>query len=498
MLLANPLDWTSEAAAEAARPYLEKIQGNILRPRRRKHARLLILRFADPPYQTSSQPLRHRAGPGASGPSRPEREPLDPSRRKAIAEVLQGIAVCNAAENTPEAGTGPAESVSAEKAPPQSDAPTSEFVTVLLSFSGYQALGLKSFAPSNRFFRQGMIRGNFWVAPPDTKGWDAAYKDHVDAVIVLASNEESPHALKDRADRLLREFQSLGVQTHVEAGQRITRWSKDVEPFGFRDGISQPVFFRTQQNSTAGARWNAETPLSAVLTPDPGEDNAYGSFMVFRKLEQNLRKFHSDVRKLRRVLGPPAGTQAEDSDRAYALTLGRYPDGRPLVDPAGDLRDFDFSRSANGGEACPFHAHIRKMNPRGGSHDDSELAKQEETKLRIARRGIPYGASRYFDPDSEAKLPEERVGLLFMSFQSDIVQFLFHEWASQAPHFPQSGSGVDAITGWARNGYQQRPSGTGTVKHVLANNVKLKGGEYFFAPSIPVLKKLVRLVEGSS
>ena len=498
MDLESSLDWTSKAAAAAARPHLEKIQGNILHPRKRKHARLLILRFADPPSETSSQPLRRRGGPAASRPPWPEREPLDPSRRKAIAEVLQGIAVCNAAENTPEAGIRPAEDVAAEIAPPQGDAPSSEFAAILLSFSGYQALGLKSFAPSNRFFRQGMMRGNFWVAPPDTKEWDAAYKDQVDAVIVLASNEASPHSLKDHADRLLREFQSLGVQTHVEAGQRITRWSKEVEPFGFRDGISQPVFFRTHENPAPGSRWNSETPLSAVLAQDPGEDNAYGSFMVFRKLEQNLRKFHSDVRKLRRVLGPPAGTQAEDSDRAYALTLGRYPDGRPLVDPAGDLRDFDFSRSASGGEACPFHAHIRKMNPRGGSHDDAELAKQEETKLRIARRGIPYGASHYFDPDSEAKLPEEGVGLLFMSFQSDIVQFLFHEWASQASHFPQSGSGVDAITGWARNGYQQWPSGTGTVKHLLANNVVLKGGEHFFAPSIPVLKKLVRLVEESS
>ena len=499
MLLANPLDWTSEAAAEAARPYLEKIQGNILRPRRRKHVRLVILKFTDPPSGTGLQPLRHQADPGAPGPSRPEREPTGPSRRTAIAQVLQGISACNAAEDAPEAGTGTAEGVAAETAPSQSDAPSSEFATVLLSFSGYQVLGLERVAPGNRFFRRGMKQGNYLVAAPDTREWDPAYKDHVDAIIILGSNDESADALQASAERLREDFERLGVRVHVEGGQKITRDDHAVEPFGFRDGISQPVFFRKDRNPANGTRWNAETPLSAVLEEDPGEKIAYGSYMVFRKLEQNLRRFHSGVRELdRKLFGARPGAQSKASDRAYAHTLGRYPDGRPLVNPSGDLRDFDFSSSPSSSEVCPFHAHIRKMDPRGGSRDDPELAKSDEAKLRIARRGIPYGSPSYIDPEREARVPAEGVGLLFMSFQSDIVQFLFHEWASHDPHFPQAGSGVDAITGRTGNGYKGRSADDASVPDLMANNVKLKGGEYFFAPSIPVLKKLVRLVEESS
>src|SRR5262249_20727275 len=93
----------------------------------------------------------------------------------------------------------------------------------------------------------------------------------------------------------------------------------------------------------------------------------YGSFFVFRKLEQNVRGFRSALADLTRVLGP-----GSDVERAGAMAVGRFRDGTPIVPttaptPGAELNNFTYAADDSSGKVCPFHAHIRKTNPRGDS-----------------------------------------------------------------------------------------------------------------------------------
>ena len=83
---------------------------------------------------------------------------------------------------------------------------------------------------------------------------------------------------------------------------------QDIEPFGYADGISQPLFLKEEIDKAKQGgtdRWDPSAPLDLVLVKDPngeGEDS-YGSFFVFRKLEQDVAGFQQRVAELAEELG---------------------------------------------------------------------------------------------------------------------------------------------------------------------------------------------------
>lgn len=140
---------------------------------------------------------------------------------------------------------------------------------------------------------------------------------------------------------------------------------------------------------------------------------------------------------------------------------------------------------------CPLAAHIRKTNPRKKESDDSlGIAKN----ARIVRNGIPYGTD-YSDTDKVGPR-----GLLFACYQSSIengYQFIQQMWANNVS-FPSPNSGLDPFIGQA----QRDGSKPGALQvHLFVNDdtrfqpglgsfagfVTMKGGEYFFVPSISAL-----------
>jgi deferrochelatase/peroxidase EfeB len=147
------------------------------------------------------------------------------------------------------------------------------------------------------------------------------------------------------------------------------------------------------------------------------------------------------------------------------------------------------------GLRCPLHAHIRKMNPRGEAEAEIE---SEERQHRIARRGITYG-ERYDglqDRPAVGELPSKNVGLLFMCFQSNIenqFEFLQKRWANRKD-LPRADSFIDPVIGQHHAPEDQRWSvawgDANKVSFSFHGFVKLKGGEYFFAPSISALKNI--------
>jgi deferrochelatase/peroxidase EfeB len=156
-------------------------------------------------------------------------------------------------------------------------------------------------------------------------------------------------------------------------------------------------------------------------------------------------------------------------------------------------------RADRQGLRCPFHAHVRKANPR-----DRELIRKKGEKyllnekevafdIRIARRGIPY---RETD-----RAGHEKTGLLFMCYQASIdTQYMIiqREWCNGI-RFPAPTAGTDPLIGRKKgfspdSEYRWIQTPGHTVTEPLSMNfqdlITLRGGDFFYVPSINWLKKL--------
>ena len=84
--------------------------------------------------------------------------------------------------------------------------------------------------------------------------------------------------------------------------------------------------------------------------------------------------------------------------------MGRWPGGnakagQPLADPPDrSTRTISISTTIRHGALCPFHAHIRRANPRNTKPDEGSRPP------RIVRRGMSYG------PPLDASNPEGKSG----------------------------------------------------------------------------------------
>ena len=151
--------------------------------------------------------------------------------------------------------------------------------------------------PGDPAFRDGLRARD--LGDPAPERWEAAYRDGIDALVIVGSHDD---ALTDaRVARGARPARQLGARARRrdrDARSR-TRDGDAIEHFGYVDGRSQPLFIdedlEHERETTDGVdRWNPLVPLSHVLVPDPAAtdgDHAYGSYLVYRKLEQNVRAF---------------------------------------------------------------------------------------------------------------------------------------------------------------------------------------------------------------
>jgi deferrochelatase/peroxidase EfeB len=251
-----------------------------------------------------------------------------------------------------------------------------------------------------------------------------------------------------------------------------------------------------------------------VLIADPyaaPRQDCFGSYLVFRKLEQNVRGFKEREEQLARWLG----LKGSAMQRAGALIMGRFRDGTPLTSSIVDglsqgvPNNFTYVADADG-TRCPFSAHIRKVNPRGdmarvhgkpAASDRNPLLQDQERRRRIVRRGITYGERKVEPRDNPRKeqMPTRDVGLLFMCFQRSLANqfgFLQKMWAN-SPDFVSKNTGSDPIAGQHGNHpcpvEQLWPRQWGKSEMTpfdFRGFITMKGGEFLFAPSIQFLKTL--------
>ena len=397
------------------------------------------------------------------------------------------------------------------------------FANFFLSAKGYEYLGTPDDKlPVNPSFRLGMkndeIRKLLSDLPLDTaepdKQWDAPLKEEIHALVLLADDDVD--LLQSIVNTVCQSLSNIANLLQQEDGFILRNNGQVIEHFGFADGISQPIFVtsdldRALENSGGSFdKWDPKAPLSLVLEEDPyaqaGEDS-YGSYLVYRKLEQNVQAFREDQRNLATELGIE-----ENLDLAGALIVGRFQDGTPVVESEiatgpTQTNNFDYDEDPQNmifkPTKCPFHAHIRKSNPRGdtarvASSIDPEQDKATERGHRIARRAISYGIN---DPAAE---PVTGSGLLFLCFQANPdnqFNFIQAKWANKKD-FVDVNVGLDPVIGQpAGTGINQtwpktwggNPMTTEQVKYNFDLWVTMKGGEYFFAPSMSFLRNITTI-----
>ena len=269
------------------------------------------------------------------------------------------------------------------------------------------------------------------------------------------------------------------------------------------------------ETAAAGtSRWDPAFPLNTALLKDPGTTDtvSFGSLFIFRKLEQAVRNFKTREQQVADALS----LTGADRELAGAMIVGRFEDGTPVTSSKqarGEKPANNFNYQVDAGARCPFHAHIRKTNPRGSGGAEPEPL---ERKHIMARRGIPFedvkrethpselpdaGSLAEFNTKVAPLLPTGGVGLLFMAYNVQIAnQFRFTQqvWANN-PNFPIPGThGIDPVIGQgpANPTDQKLPKEWDNAAAGTANNVsfsgfvRMKGGEYMFSPSLTFLMNL--------
>jgi Dyp-type peroxidase family len=413
-------------------------------------------------------------------------------------------------------------------------APAPEAVNLAATATGLRRLGLgtdvlNAFAHE---FVDGMTTptrsrqlGDVGPSAPASWAWGGPGGDPVDLVLMLYSRDQSG------LDRL---YEAQSARFASGGLAQMTKLDTSdlgvVEPFGFRDGISQPVVEGFPGASGAGQIKAGEFVLGysneyglytdrplvegaddpgAVLPLDPaGSGRAdlgrNGSYLVFRQLEQDVAGFWQFVDRACR----DGQGQSDPAAREHlaARMVGRWPSGAPLVqapdrdDPSlATANDFGYFREDRDGVRCPLGSHIRRTNPRDSldPKPGTQASIDIGNRHRILRRGREYG---------NLLTPEQAIGadgtdsatrgLYFACVNANIgrqFEFIQRTWVNN-PKFNGLYNDRDPLVA-------TEPGGTFTMPGLpvrtritgLPSFVTVTGGAYFFLPGIKAIRYLATL-----
>ncbi len=396
---------------------------------------------------------------------------------------------------------------------------TRAFVTIVLSNSGYAALKVApASTPADAAFVAGLKARGPLLNDPPKDNWHVGYRGDLHAMILIGGPADTPTSEKSTlVENEIAALVALAPASAItfvgmERGRGYANANDNgVEHFGYVDGRSQPLLLdadvtRERQVIEPGPmKWDPAFPLAQVLVKDPAvsDPNVFGSYFVFRKLEQNVKGFKAAKAGLQlrlEALATAAG-KTFPVELAGAMIVGRFEDGTPVVtQSAGGMispvrNNFGFDNDPNALK-CPFGSHIRKTNPRGDTARQFGVPLSSERDHIMARRGITYGKRKQTGGQFQ-DAPTSRVGLLFMAYQSDLQnQFEFTQgsWANNEG-FLLAGTGTDPLIGQGGISAQEHPAGWNDAaapkdSSLFANFVSMKGGEYFFSPSLAFFAQL--------
>jgi deferrochelatase/peroxidase EfeB len=320
------------------------------------------------------------------------------------------------------------------------------------------------------------------------------------------------------------------------------------EHFGFTDAIGDPVFegefpgrigmLDERGNGAVDGRGNWRPIATGEFLlgyPDEAQEiggagmplafSRNGTFIAYRKLHQNVDAFRTFLTETAAHFGAVFGIDnpADALETLKAKIAGRwsdgvplarastaeawrqfneqYPDTGPLSGPRGNpareqaLIDFTYNEDPDGLK-CPFTSHMRRVNTRDGLAPTGTEGSVLNNRRRILRRGLPYGESAADAPGSG-----ERGIVMLIVCASLFRQFEFvqQQWINYGLD-ARSGNDTCPLTGNHARGDGAEPS----AKYVIPSDpqsgrppfivegipqfVEMRGGDYFFVPSMTALR----------
>lgn len=359
--------------------------------------------------------------------------------------------------------------------------------------------------------KRSQLLGDDGSNAPERWHWGGPSTPCID--VLLLCYADSGAALEAQVSHITAELEAYTTQVQQLNTQALFDRK---EHFGFKDGLAQPNIAGVHTNTKEG---DSLAPGEFLLgqesgygttTPFPHDENNFsgfgrdGSYLVFRQLEQDVKKFWQYLDQ----------QNTEEDNKVYlaAKMVGRWPNGAPLslfptkepdhLNPA-IANNFDYSDDPQGNH-CPMASHIRRTNPRatdlGLSDKKDNIASVNHH--RIMRRGRPYGKPlhKHLSPTAMMKADDtEPRGLHFLCFNADLArqfEFIQQTWVNNEK-FNGLYNDLDPLLGSRPKVHA--PSGDDftipqkPMRHKLKNIpqfVTTKGGAYLFMPSISALKQL--------
>jgi Dyp-type peroxidase family len=381
------------------------------------------------------------------------------------------------------------------------------WLAIGISCTGLEALGLPpdSLQSFPEPFRVGMAArarqlGDEGVNDP--KNWDRPFGTgdiHI-GLSAFSDSEEKRRRVIAIAREHYERFSGVSVLHTQDFGAQ----PGDLNPLGYKDGIDQPAI----EGSCVEPLPGQGRPIKAgeFILGYPGEAGVPLSMPQPDILGRNgtyvgLRKYQSRVGAFNRFLRANGSTE-EERELLAAKLVGRWRSGAPLtLAPDVDNRalgadpqrnnDFNYANDPRGRQV-PLGSHIRRMNPR-----DTELARLTDVNLhRLIRRGTTYGPP--YDPyalsEEADEIPRGAYFLFISAKAMATIEFLQQEWINDG-NFIGAGSERDPIIGLQNDGatftIPKQPVRR-RVHGIETFNV-LRGGEYFFMPSLSALRWLGEL-----
>jgi Dyp-type peroxidase family len=381
------------------------------------------------------------------------------------------------------------------------------WLSIGISYAGLAALGLPqdSLQSFPEAFRVGMAARSRELRDDgvnDPKNWEPLFgKGELHIALSAFSNSEEKwrHIVAVAREQ----YESLSGVSAL-AVEDFGAQPDDLNSLGYKDGIDQPPIEGSGVDPLPGQGrpikagefilgYPGETGVPLPM-PEPDILGRNGTYVGFRKYQSRVGAFNRFLRA--------NGSTEEERELLAAKLVGRWRSGAPLTlapdvdnpalgaDPKRN-NDFDYANDTHGRQV-PFGAHIRRMNPR-----DTKLTRLTDVNIhRVIRRGTTYGKPYDANALSEAddEVPRGAIFLFISAKAMATIEFLQQEWINEG-NFIGVGEERDPIIGRQEDGaiftIPKEPVRR-RIHGIQTFNV-LRGGEYFFMPSLSALKWIANL-----
>ncbi len=459
---------------------------------------------------------------------------------------------------------------------PQDAVPWPEATTnVSMSYNGLKKLGisvqtLQTFPDE---FIMGM-RGRRTIlgddGPSDPTNWDKVWHENVHLFVAVGG--PTPEAVEKRYQEILKLKKEGVVLLKGHKGTSdyqntsaifIDGVPTNKEHFGYSDGISNPFFKGMTEEmgnvigggKKSGVKDNGYGDPESKSTWEPLETGEFilghkdeaqeypvapmpplmaknGSFLVYRKLHENVGMFNQFMKEhaekypggLELLAAKMAGRwrngvplttypneeeanqlAAQRSEALLKLSQAKTPAERKKAKEDFNkinikFTGFDYDHDIDGGH-CPVGSHMRRMNPRGslefGNQNAFDTPSALTDRRRLLRRGLPYGKAE--SPESN----DGEHGIIFMAIVANIkrqFEFVQQQWMNYGNDFKLAND-KDPLLGNHHEGEKLKDNRmiiegdveTERPPYFLSHIprfVETRGGEYFFIPSMTALRMI--------